>query len=190
LEDPVHIGLGCSIQATSIGRYTFVNIGTCIFEHVRVGRFSSFARNCQIAGAEHAIHQLTTSSFRMNRHWFPDDPLAQAAERVKPAPSPRKKKSTTLIGNDVWVGAAALVLRGVVVGDGAVIGAGSVVTKDVPPYAIVAGNPARLIRYRFDAATVERLIQCAWWNCEPELIATLPLGDVPACLRILENQQK
>jgi len=92
-----------------------------------------------------------------------------------------------VIGNDVWVGAAALVLKGVTVGDGAVIGAGSVVTKDVPPYAIVTGNPAQIIRYRFDDATIKRLLSSTWWNREPEFIATLPLGDVEACLKMLES---
>jgi len=92
-----------------------------------------------------------------------------------------------VIGNDVWVGAAALVLKGVIVGDGAVIGAGSVVTKDIPPYAIVAGNPAQIIHYRFDDATIKRLLSSTWWNREPEFIAALPLGDVAACLKMLES---
>jgi len=192
LEDPVHIGPNCVIQAASMGRYTFVNIGTCIFGRVVVGRFSSFARNCQVGGAEHAIHHLTTSSFGSNRRWFPDDPLAQSARRrvwTKALPPGRKARgANAIIGNDVWVGAAAIVLDGITIGDGAVIGAASVVTKNIPPYAIAAGNPAKIIRYRFDSDIISRLMAAAWWNRESEFIATLPLEDVEACLNILENQ--
>jgi len=126
IEDPVHIGPGCAIQAKSIGRYVFINVGTCIFPSVTVGRFSTFARNCQIAGVEHPIHHLSTSFFRISRDSFPHDPLAQSAEKLKVEPwSSRRKVQATLIGNDVWVGAAALVLKGLTVGDGAVFKIGS-----------------------------------------------------------------
>ncbi len=69
-----------------------------------------------------------------------------------------------VIGNDVWIGANAIILPGVNIGDGAVIGAGTVVTKDVPPYAIVGGNPARVIKYRFDENTINTLLKIKWWD--------------------------
>ena len=69
-----------------------------------------------------------------------------------------------VIGNDVWVGKHVMFLAGIVVGDGAVVGAGSVVTKNVPPYAVVAGNPARSIRYRFDEASIAQLLRSKWWD--------------------------
>ena len=75
-----------------------------------------------------------------------------------------KAPGRVFIGHDVWVGRSAIVLPGVTVGHGAVIGAGSVVTKDVPPYAIVAGNPAKLIRFRFDQDTVGKLMLIQWWD--------------------------
>ncbi len=77
------------------------------------------------------------------------------------------------IGNDVWIGARAIILSGVTVGDGAVIGAGAVVPRDVPPYAIVAGNPARLLRHRFDDATIGALLSLRWWDWPDERIAAL-----------------
>jgi tetrahydrodipicolinate N-succinyltransferase len=73
-------------------------------------------------------------------------------------------KVKTFIGNDVWVAANSVILKGISVGNGAIIGAGAVVTKDVPPYAIVVGNPARVIKYRFDQETVEFLQKTEWWN--------------------------
>ena len=89
--------------------------------------------------------------------------------------SGRRTKGDVTIGNDVWVGRNVMILSGVTIGDGSVIGAGSVVTSDVPPYAIAAGNPARIIRLRFDVKTVERLLQIKWWNWSIEkVLANLP----------------
>lgn len=75
-----------------------------------------------------------------------------------------------VIGNDVWVGGNVVILEGVTIGDGAIIGAGSVVTKDLPPYSISVGVPARVIRYRFDSETVERLCETRWWDRGPEWV--------------------
>jgi len=79
-------------------------------------------------------------------------------------------KGDVSIGNDVWIGRETLILSGVTIGDGAVIGARAVVTKDVEPYSIVAGNPARLIRKRFDDKTIHRLLEIRWWDWPPEKI--------------------
>jgi serine acetyltransferase len=73
-------------------------------------------------------------------------------------------KGDIIIGNDVWIGAKSTIMSGVKIGDGAVIGSGSVVAKDVPPYAIVVGNPAKVIKYRFDEQQIENLLEIAWWN--------------------------
>ena len=74
----------------------------------------------------------------------------------------------TVIGNDVWIGKRAIIKAGVKIGDGAVVGAGAVVTKDVPPYAIVAGVPAKIIKYRFDEDTIAQLLKTKWWNLSDE----------------------
>ena len=75
-----------------------------------------------------------------------------------------KRKISVKIGNDVWVGARVIILEGVTIGDGAVVAAGAVVTKDVPPYAIVGGVPARIIKYRFDEETIQKLLGLKWWE--------------------------
>jgi virginiamycin A acetyltransferase len=85
---------------------------------------------------------------------------------VMSAPS----RGDTVIGHDVWLGYSALVLPGVTIGHGAVVAAASVVSRDVPPYAIVAGNPARVVRPRFEEEDIERLLRIAWWNWPIELI--------------------
>lgn len=95
------------------------------------------------------------------------------------------------IGSDVWIGHGALVLQGVRIGHGAIVAAGSVVTRDVPPYAIVGGVPARVLRYRFDEAVIERLLATAWWERSFSEVARLAprFADVHDLLRALETPE-
>jgi serine acetyltransferase len=79
-------------------------------------------------------------------------------------------REEVVIGNDVWVGAGAVILPGIKIGHGAIIGAGAVVTKDVPDYAIVTGVPAKILRYRFDEAIIDRLLKLQWWSLEKSVI--------------------
>jgi acetyltransferase-like isoleucine patch superfamily enzyme len=120
---------------------------------VKIGKFCSFADGVIIiVGGEHRIDWITT---------YPFSELFKKAKLFKGHP---KSKGDIKIGNDVWIGANALILSGIEIGDGAVIGAGSVVVKNVEPYAIVGGNPAKLIRYRFDEQIIKKLREIAWWN--------------------------
>ena len=112
--------------------------------------------------------------------------LLAASDQGAPNPDAQENMRETCIGNDVWIGDNVFIKRGVHIGDGAVIGASAVVAKDVPPYAIMAGVPARLLRYRFDEATCQRLLNTAWWRYPEEFLGTLPLRDVAATLKILE----
>ncbi|CTQ42696.1 CatB-related O-acetyltransferase [Roseibium aggregatum] len=186
-SDPVHIGPQVIIQSGTVGRYCFVNNNTCLFGTVHVGQFVSFGRACQVGGSEHSLSNLTTSFFRGSRGWFPDDHYAQTAALCEIESPDRARGTITTIGNDVWVGGGAIILRGVTIGDGAVVGAGAVVTKDVPPYAIIGGNPAKVIRYRFDERTISSLLRLKWWDRPIEQIAVLPFEDVQLCIRELEN---
>jgi tetrahydrodipicolinate N-succinyltransferase len=90
------------------------------------------------------------------------------------------------IGSDVWIGCRAIILPSVAVGDGAIIGAGAVVTHDVPPYAVVAGVPAKIVRFRFDKVQIEKLLKIAWWNwSERKIVENLDYfyGDVNEFIR-------
>jgi virginiamycin A acetyltransferase len=104
----------------------------------------------------------------------------------------RERRGDTVLGNDVWLGHRATVLPGVHIGDGAVVGAASVVSADVPPYTIVAGNPARVIRPRFTEPEIERLRRIAWWDWPPgEVTAALPAiigGDVDALEKVAHDR--
>lgn len=94
-----------------------------------------------------------------------------------------------MVGNDVWIGRGAFIKNGLTLGDGCVIGARSVVTKDVPPYAIVAGNPARIIRYRFDEQTISKLLEIKWWEMDDDIIRNIPYDNIDKAIIFLEKQK-
>lgn len=102
--------------------------------------------------------------------YFFNYPLEIHLFKTKIAGEDVESKGPIVIGNDVWIGRDALILSGVRIGDGAIIGAGAVVTKDVPPYSIAAGNPARIKRYRYNEDTINSLCKIAWWNWTDEKI--------------------
>lgn len=136
-----------------------------IGDRLRIGRFCALATGARFImnGANHPMHGFSTYPFAIFREgWEADFDMAELASA---------HRGDTLVGNDVWVGRDATILPGVTICDGAVIGAGSVVGSDVPPYAVVVGNPARVVRYRFDETTIDALLAIAWWNWPAERIS-------------------
>jgi acetyltransferase-like isoleucine patch superfamily enzyme len=133
---------------------------------IEIGAFCSIAPGVRIlGGGEHVTSRVST--FPLNAR------LADPAKRNAPD---ALETGPTLIGNDVWLGLGAIILGGVTVGDGAVVGAGAVVTEAIPPYAVVVGNPARVVRYRFASEICERLLALRWWEwSDREILALLPL---------------
>lgn len=135
---------------------------------VIVGNYCSIARGVRfILGGEHGVNYTSTFPFtefleknRNENH----SPEIQIQESFNQLPKHPLSKGDIIIGNDVWIGFGATVLSGVRVGNGAIIGAGAVVSSNVPDYAIVAGNPARIIRYRFGEEEISKLNQIQWWN--------------------------
>lgn len=128
----------------------------------RCGRYCSIATNVALSDQEHPLDRVSTHPFSTHKHMvdfaakeFNSSVSIEAHNFLAPAPD---------IGHDVWIGAGAQIKRGIKIGTGAVIAARSVVTKDVPPYAIVGGIPAKIIRYRFDENTIEKLLDCRWWE--------------------------
>jgi acetyltransferase-like isoleucine patch superfamily enzyme len=130
-----------------------------------IGRYCSIADKVEILlGGNHRTDWGTTYPFSALRDLWPSAPVTEDYH---------SSRGDVTIGHDVWLGSGATILSGVTIGHGAVVAAHAVVAKDVPPYGIVGGNPAKLIRHRFDEATVEALLQAAWWDLPREKIATL-----------------
>ena len=145
------------INDSSIDDYSYTGINTTI-NFSSIGKFCSIARNVDIGGFDHDYKKITT---------MPMFRFLQMSRGEKPETA---HKDRCEIGNDVWIAAGAQILHKVKVGDGAVIGGGAVVTKDVPPYAIVAGVPARIIKYRFPEEVIEDLMRIKWWNWPESMI--------------------
>jgi chloramphenicol O-acetyltransferase type B len=147
----------------SVGRFSYGNPSLFMWKEddtICIGSFCSIAIEVAIfGGGEHRTDWVSTFPLRIAF----DDPMAEKDGHPG-------SKGHTVIGNDVWIGYRAVILSGVTIGDGAVIGAGSVVASNVPPYAIVAGNPAKVIKYRFTPEIIEKLIDIKWWDWDIEKI--------------------
>ena len=136
----------------------------CDLNNVSIGSFCSIANGVIIGGGMHPIEWVSTSPvFYEGR----DSVKAKFSEHKRTAPL------QSVVGHDVWIGQNVMVKQGVTIGTGAVVGMGSIVTKDVPPYAIVAGNPARVIRMRFNEDLAERLLASKWWTMDEKKLAEL-----------------
>ena len=147
---------------------------------LKIGSFCSLADNIKIfLGGEHRVDWITTYPFHV--FW-------KGEEKVKAFPN---TKGDVIIGNDVWIGSSAWIMSGVTIGDGAIVGAGAMVASDVGPYAVVVGNPARLIKKRFSESVIERLLKVQWWDWEDDKIGKyiyLLLSDkVETFLRTVEE---
>ncbi len=174
----------CSGKIIATGKNTY-GFPRVMSDDTTIGTFCSIAWNVTIGTTHHPMNWLTTHIFPYSKRpdLYPilleDDKLLHF-DYVYPV----------TIGNDVWIGCNVTILDGVTVGDGAIIGAGAVVTKNVPPYAVVAGVPARVLKYRFDEQTIKDLLELKWWELDDELIKTLPFDDVPQCIKKLREIRK
>lgn len=149
------------------------------------GRFCSIGPRFYCGAPEHHMDWTSTSSvFIMDYEW------ARPPQGLSPIKVPRTGFNVpkTFVGNDVWIGRNVYLRPGITVGDGAVIGAHAVVTKDVPPYAIVGGNPARIIRYRFPKEMIDRFLAAKWWNYDPEWMKNVDIRDPMAVLSFFERE--
>jgi len=148
-----------------------------------IGKFCSIGFGTQFISpyANHQMHSFTTYPF-----WH----IFSQKETIEPWLKDAESKGDTVVGNDVWFGRECMILPGIQIGDGAVIAARSVVVQHIPPYAIVGGNPAKIIKYRFDQETVDELLKIQWWNWELSKIIkfhTLLMGNDIEKLRSVAN---
>ncbi|WP_224972674.1 CatB-related O-acetyltransferase [Acinetobacter oleivorans] len=157
----------------------------------KVGRYCSIAEGVRVLGLRHPHEWLTTSATTYDRNfiiyqkYLEINKMDQNARRLPNNP----EQKVLDIGHDVWIGARALLKPTITIGNGAVIAANSVVTKDVPPYAIVGGNPAKIIKFRFDEDTIDRLLESKWWEYGFSDIQNLEIDNIQYFLNEFDFQK-
>ncbi|WGW00514.1 CatB-related O-acetyltransferase [Vibrio sp. YMD68] len=154
------------LRDSYLGEYSYIAQRTMV-NRSTIGKYTSISNGCSIGLWEHNT-SVSTHSFYLFEH---------SGEFVSGYKDYDKDSVETFIGNDVWVGASAIILKGVKVGDGAIVGAGAVVTKDVPEYSIVVGNPAKVLKYRFKKEEIEWFKHLKWWDFDREKIQELVDSD-------------
>lgn len=187
-EPPVDLGRVVVGSPAAFGRYTYLRSGR-IMSLTRIGRFCSVGPDVSIGEGNHPTTFLSTHPFQYDcAGMFEGWPGARGFrgachlpdEVLKPAPA---------IGHDVWIGAGVTIARGVTIGHGAIVGAGAVVTRDVAPYAIVAGVPAHRLRSRFPPPLVARLLSLRWWDYEIRGLEGVPFADAGAAAAEIERRR-
>ena len=154
-----------------VGYGTYIS-DRCFFRNCRIGRFCSIAPDVKILRGEHPTSGFVSMS---PAFYLKNSPVGKSYVDSDSF-APYKKcqeypEYDAVIGNDVWIGQQVLIMQGVTIGDGAVVGAGAVVTRDIPPYAVAAGVPARVTRYRFGKEQIDALVQFKWWEKDEAWLA-------------------
>jgi phosphonate metabolism protein (transferase hexapeptide repeat family) len=176
------VGARTSLLETVMGDYSYI-VNDSDAAYTEIGRFCSIAAHVRLNPGNHPMHRAAQShvTYRSAAYW----PGVEADEAALFA---ARRAGCVVLGHDVWIGHGAIVLPGRRIGTGAVIGAGAVVTRDVPPYAIAVGNPARVLRQRFAPAIAERLLTLAWWDWDHErLRVALPDFRLPEIEAFLDK---
>lgn len=162
------------LKKYKIGKYSYGHPIVVDFNQgstLEIGHYCSIARNVTLMlGGEHSYKNISSFPFKTIKREWTDHIFPFTDDFVESEKSDAFSKGNIIIGSDVWIGRNAMILSGVEVGHGAVIGAGTLVTKDVPPYAIVVGNPAKIINYRFKEEEIKVLLETAWWTWSVEKI--------------------
>lgn len=193
-ESPCSIKWMNILHSLRLGAFSYAVSG--YFFACEIGRYTSIGEQVQIGRGNHPTSWFSSSPVFYGQLGAVVDGVDPARiagidfarlakEPFTHATAPTKVEPV-LIGNDVWIGHGAFVKPGVRIGDGAIVGAHAVVTRDVPPYAIVVGNPGRVVRYRFPDAVIQRLLALKWWNYSLDSLRGIAVDNIDASLDLLE----
>ena len=176
-----YIGEFAVLTKVVLGDYSYIG-GRCVVHNSTFGKYCSIASGCRIGLGIHPTDYVSTHPvFYTRRESF--------WQSVSQAPAIEEYRRI-IIGNDVWIGTNAIIRDGVEIGTGSVVAAGAVVTHDVPPYAIVGGIPAKILRYRFNKEIIDKLLASKWWEKSPAKLQKLTTGDVKLFLKELAYENE
>lgn len=174
-ETGVSLGRCEILGGAAFGMHSYMNSGF-VRSAVVVGRYCSIGRNVTLGSGVHDHNALSTHPFFTVNSNRPALRLADPERRIR-----------LQVGHDVWIGDSAYIMSGVTIGDGAIIAAGAIVTKDVAPYSIVAGTPAALLKWRFPEGVRERLRKLRWHEFDPERLKKIDIGRLEPALDTMES---
>jgi acetyltransferase-like isoleucine patch superfamily enzyme len=156
----------------SLGVHSYINPRSYV-RNTRIGRYSSIANGVVLCPEQHSLKMISTHPFLISKSSQTES---------------NNRNDETYVGNDVWVGTGVVIMPGVTIGDGAVIGASSVVTKDIPAYAIAVGAPAKVIRMRFPPSIVDALAELQWWNYSMDILQGFDLTNINETIRFIRTK--
>lgn len=199
IEAPVKIVNSRIVGNTYIGAFTNIRDNCLLRSVTSIGRFTSVAGGVVMWNANHASQIITTHVIVENAdsEWLSDwtkipnsiDWIRRNKEVISGMKNSGKKR-TIIVGNDCWIGNGVKILQGVTIGDGAIIGAGAIVTRDVPPYAVAVGNPAKVVKYRFSDNIIAKLMALKWWNYGPDILLDSNLEDIEETIDLITSRIK
>lgn len=185
------VGKFTILNHSSFGFASYISENSCLL-HTSVGKFSAIGPYVHVVNGQHptkkfvSIHPAFYSADKVHGKTYMDKTRFEESKYAN-----KQKGLWVCIGNDVWIGDSVSIMEGVTVADGTIIAAGSVVVKDTEPYSVIGGNPAKLIRYRFEKAEIDYLLGLQWWNYDEEWFKRYApyFDDVNRLKKVLEDEE-